>query len=253
MRRRPLFAANWKMHKTPAQAADYVNAFLPLAEPLVAGADIALLPPFIDLETVARGMSGTSIALGAQDCYWEPQGAFTGEVSAAMLKAVGASYCVVGHSERRRLFGETDAAVARKVAALMAVDITPIVCVGESLEENQAGRTHERVMQQIRDGLGALSDAQRATIVIAYEPVWAIGTGLADSPESACRTIRAIRKAAGGLEQARILYGGSMNAANVLGFCGQPDINGGLIGSASLDPQTFARLIEAGSEIAHAG
>jgi len=237
------------MYKTPVEASEYVRALVPLAEPLVASADIALLVPFIDLEAVRRELEGTTIAFGAQDCYWEREGAFTGEISAAMLKQVGASYCIVGHSERRRLFGETDAQVARKVVALLAQDITPIVCVGETLEENQAGRTRERVCSQIEAALGELSDAQRSVLVIAYEPVWAIGTGLADSPESACATISMIRSAAGGLSDIRILYGGSMNADNVGSFCLQLDVDGGLIGSASLDAQKFIRLVSGGMQV----
>lgn len=247
--RRSLFAANWKMHKAPTQAREYVRAFVPQAESLIASADIALLPPYIDLETVRQELVGTTIAFGAQDCFWEREGAFTGEISVLMLKEVGASYCVVGHSERRRLFGETDEHVARKVEALLAHDITPIVCVGESLEENQAGRTRERVSHQIKEGLGELSDSERAALVIAYEPVWAIGTGLADDPENANQTIHMIRETAGGLSEVRILYGGSMNAENVAAFCAQPDIDGGLVGTASLDPHKFIRLVANGTQV----
>ncbi|HLW38719.1 MAG TPA: triose-phosphate isomerase [Candidatus Eremiobacteraceae bacterium] len=248
-RRRPLFAGNWKMHKAPAQAREYAQAFVPAAEALVPSADIALLAPFVDLETLRQELAGTTIAFGAQNCYWEREGAYTGEVSALMLKEMGAAYCIVGHSERRRLFGETDADVARKVVALLAQDITPIVCVGESLEENRSGHTRERVCSQIEDGLGELSDAERAVLVIAYEPVWAIGTGLADSPESANETINIIRGAAGGLSAVRVLYGGSMNADNVAAFCAQPDIDGGLVGSASLDARKFVQLIANGTQV----
>lgn len=237
------------MYKGPAQTREYARAFVPEAEALVPSADIALLAPFIDLEALAHELNGTTIAFGAQDCYWEREGAFTGEISPLMLKELGVAYCVVGHSERRRLFGETDAQVARKVAALLTNDITPIVCVGESLEENREGRTRERVCAQIKESLGELSDAERAVLVIAYEPVWAIGTGLADSPESANETIQIIRGTAGGLSEVRVLYGGSMNADNVATFCAQPDIDGGLVGSASLDAFTFARLIANGTQV----
>ncbi|MDQ6781178.1 MAG: triose-phosphate isomerase, partial [Candidatus Eremiobacteraeota bacterium] len=137
------------MHKGPAQTVDYMRAFVPLAEPLVASADIALLPPFIDLVTLRDQLAGTTIGFGGQDCFWESEGAYTGEISATMLKDLGAAYCVVGHSERRRYFGENDAQVARKVEALIEAGLTPIVCVGESLEENQSGRTRERVTTQI--------------------------------------------------------------------------------------------------------
>ncbi|MDQ6824345.1 MAG: triose-phosphate isomerase [Candidatus Eremiobacteraeota bacterium] len=247
--RRPFFAGNWKMHKTPAQAREYAQAFVPEGEPLVARATIALLAPFVDLESLHQELDGTTIAFGAQNCYWEREGAFTGEISVPMLKELGAAYCIVGHSERRQRFGETDEQVARKVAALLTGEITPIVCVGESLEENREGRTRERVCRQIEDGLGALTDAERAMLVIAYEPIWAIGTGLACEPLAANETARMIREAAGGLSEVRILYGGSMNAENVATFCAQPDIDGGLVGSASLDPRAFARLIANGTQV----
>jgi len=237
------------MHKSPQEARAYVTAFLPEAESLVASVDIVLLAPFIDLECVCDALSGSTIGFGAQDCFWEREGAFTGEVSASMLKKIGCSHCVVGHSERRRLFGDTDETVGRKVTALLAEDITPIVCVGESLDENRAGRTAERVQEQLRAGLGYLSDAERAVLVIAYEPVWAIGTGLADNPKSANNTIQTIRSAAGGLGEARILYGGSMTAENSAAFCAESDIDGGLVGSASLDPNKFVRLIASATQV----
>ena len=252
MSRRFLFVANWKCFMTPDQAREYVSNFLVPADELVARADIALAPPFSAIEAVRGGLDKTTIALGAQDCFWEPQGAFTGEVSAAMLAAMGCEYCIVGHSERRRLFGETDDTVAKKVSALLAAGVTPIVCVGETLEEYQAGMTLKRVMQQISDGVGHLADEQRANLVVAYEPVWAIGTGLADDPESADRTIGYIRQTLGGLDEARILYGGSMKAENAASFCAEPNIDGGLVGSASLDPKTFLSLIGNGVQVRHA-
>ncbi len=244
MSRKPLFAANWKMHKTPAQAADYVASFWAPAEAFVTRVDIALCAPFVDLETLRIALAPSSVKIGAQDCYWEREGAFTGEISASMLKAVDVSYCIVGHSERRRLFGETDDMVARKVAALLAVGITPILCVGETLEEKQQGLTAERVSAQIMADVGNLSDDERAAIVIAYEPIWCIGTGLGDDPASANATIATIRGLLGGLDRARVLYGGSMNVQNAAAFCAEPEINGGLIGSASLDPRAFVQLIK---------
>jgi len=250
VKRRPLFAANWKMHKAPAQAADYVVQFWAAAEALVTKADIVLCAPFIDLETLRVELAPSRVRFGAQDCYWEASGAFTGEISAAMLAALGARYCIVGHSERRRLFGETDETVARKVAALLAVELTPIVCVGESLEEKQQGLTAARVTSQVQAGLGALSDEQRARVAIAYEPIWAIGTGLSDDPVTANATIAMIRGASGGLADARILYGGSMNADNAGSFCAQPEIDGGLVGGASLDPRGFLTLIMNGLKAA---
>jgi triosephosphate isomerase (TIM) len=251
-RRRSLFAANWKCNKTPAEARAYLDAFIGPAEELVAQADIALLPPFVSLDAIAGGLAASTIAYGAQDCFWEPSGAFTGEVSAAMLAAMGCEFCIVGHSERRRLFGETDETVALKVSALLAAEVTPIVCVGESLEEHKSGATLKRVMQQVADGLGHLDDDQRAELVLAYEPIWAIGTGLADDPESANNTIGLIRQTLGGLSDARILYGGSMKAENAMAFCAQPEIDGGLVGSASLDATGFLSLIENGAAMRHA-
>jgi len=246
---RPLFAANWKCFKTPDETRAYVDAFRTGAEALIPKADIALLPPFTDLETIRAALEGTTIAYGAQDCFWEPQGAFTGEVSAAMLGAIGCEYCVVGHSERRRLFGETDALVSKKITALLAEGVTPIVCVGETLEEYKQGLTLQRCMQQVADSLGHLEDGERANLVVAYEPIWAIGTGLADDPESANRTIGYIRQCLGGLDEARILYGGSMKSDNAAKFCAQPNIDGGLVGSASLDPANFLTLVANGAEM----
>lgn len=244
--RRPFFAANWKMYKTPPEAREYVRAFAPDAAALSERADIVLCVPFIDLETVADALTGSSVTFGAQDCYWQAEGAFTGEISAAMLKAVGCGYCIVGHSERRQHFGETDETVAKKVSALLAVGVTPIVCVGESLDEHKAGLTLQRVMQQVNDGLGHLEDDERAALVVAYEPIWAIGTGMSDSPDNANRTISLIRQSAGGLADARIVYGGSMKVENAGLCCSQPEIDGGLIGSASLDAAGFLALVKSG-------
>jgi triosephosphate isomerase (TIM) len=241
--RRLLFAANWKMNKGPAQTRDYVLQFWGGAEALVPRADIVLCAPFTDLETLRVELAPSRVKYGAQDCYWEKAGAYTGEISAAMLQDIGATYCIVGHSERRRLFGETDETVARKTAALLAVDLTPIVCVGESLEEKQRGETAERVRAQIQAGLGQLTNEQRARLAIAYEPIWAIGSGLSEDPASANDVATMIRTAASGLDQARILYGGSMNADNVADFCAQPEIDGGLVGGASLDARVFLTLV----------
>lgn len=234
------------MYKTPEQTRAYVRAFLPEAKPVSERADVALLAPFVDLEALGKSLEGSAVTFGAQDCHWEREGACTGEISAAMLQAVGATFCIIGHSERRRMFGETDERVALKVSAVLAEGLTPIVCVGETLEEHRAGRTREAVERQVRAGLGHLSDAERASLVIAYEPVWAIGTGLADDPESANATIGSLRGLLGGLADIRILYGGSMKADNSGAFCAQPEIDGGLVGSASLDPAGFLSLIRNG-------
>jgi len=234
------------MYKTPDEARAFTRAFREPANALADRTSIALLVPFVDLEAVRDALRGSHVGFGAQDCYWESEGAFTGEISAAMLGALDAAYCVVGHSERRRSFCETDETVAKKTAALLAAGVTPIVCVGETLDENRAGRAQERIMQQISDGLGRLSNAQRERIVIAYEPVWAIGTGLADDPQTANETIGYLRSCAGGLSEAIVLYGGSMKADNAEAFCAQPNIDGGLVGSASLEPENFLSLIRNG-------
>ncbi|HXN09551.1 MAG TPA: triose-phosphate isomerase, partial [Candidatus Acidoferrales bacterium] len=193
--------------------------------------------------TLRIELAPSTVKIGAQDCYWESEGAFTGEISAVMLKAIGVAYCIVGHSERRRLFNETDDMVARKASALLAHDITPIVCVGETREEKQQGKTAPRVTAQVTASLGHLTEAERARTVVAYEPIWAIGSGLADDPVSANSCIKMIRETAGGLNDARMLYGGSMNADNASSFYAQPDIDGGLVGTASLDPRKFIQLI----------
>jgi triosephosphate isomerase (TIM) len=246
MTRRPLFAANWKMYKTPKDAREYARDFAPGAAAYTARCDVALCAPFIDLEALGALLEGTTVVLGAQDCYFEPEGAFTGEVSAAMLASIGVRWCIVGHSERRRLFGENDEMVARKVSALLDEGVRPIVCVGETLEENRAGETRSRVSAQVHAALSHLKEGQRQMLAVAYEPIWAIGTGLSDDPESANGTIGVIRSVLGGLDRTTIVYGGSMKADNAEAFCAQPNIDGGLVGSASLDPAGFAKLIANG-------
>ena len=242
--RLPLFAANWKMYKTPDEARAYVKKIREPAARFASRCTIALVAPFVDLPALKESLTNSPIGIGAQDCYWEPEGAFTGEVSAAMLGAMKIDYCLVGHSERRRLFGETDETVALKASALIAEGVTPIVCVGETLEEKRSGLTRERVTAQIVAALGHLMADQRRDLIVAYEPVWAIGTGLADDPANADETIGYIRAALGGLEDSRVLYGGSMKPENAMEFCRQSNINGGLIGSASLDPKNFCNLID---------
>jgi len=234
------------MYKTPEDARAYVEAFRPAAADLVAQADIALAAPFIDLEALRQCLAGSTIGIAAQNCFWENEGAFTGEISAPMLKSLGVSYCIVGHSERREFFAETDETVSLKVSALLAASITPIVCVGETHEEHVAGKALERVGSQLRGALGHLSDAERAVIVVAYEPVWAIGTGLACEPAAADATMDYIRRFAGGLDEARVIYGGSMKSANATALCAQPNIDGGLIGSASLNPTELVQVIASG-------
>ncbi|BDG61582.1 triose-phosphate isomerase [Caldinitratiruptor microaerophilus] len=253
--RTPLIAANWKMHKTVAEARSFVEAFLPAVRGLE-GADIALCPPFTALAAVGPLLAGSAVALGAQDLYHEDRGAFTGEIAPGMLTELGVRYVIVGHSERRTLFGETDELVRAKVAAAFRHGLTPILCVGEQLAEREAGRTEAVVTRQVEAALTGLEAAQVERLVIAYEPVWAIGTGRAATAADAgavCRLIRDRIRAAFGDRAARglrIQYGGSVKADNIADFARDPDIDGALVGGASLDPQGFAALVRAAAEAA---
>jgi triosephosphate isomerase (TIM) len=251
--RRPLISGNWKMHLNhfetiqALQRLDYL-----LGRDDVEAVDVSVHPPFTDLRTAQTliDQDDIPIALGAQDCHWEEKGAFTGEVSPAFLAKLNVSYVIVGHSERRELFGETDEMVARKLAAVQALAMTPIVCVGETLEEREAGRTEEKVLGQVEAALGGRSRDQVGALVIAYEPIWAIGTGRTATAADAQAVIGAIRAkvaevsgpdAAGTL---RIQYGGSVKAANIAELMAEPDIDGALVGGASLDPEEFARIVQ---------
>jgi triosephosphate isomerase len=247
--RTPLLAGNWKMNKTIAEAMAFVDAVKgPLAS--VKGAESALCAPFISLESLANALKGTAIQLGAQDVHWEESGAFTGEISALMLKGL-CKYVIIGHSERRQYFGETDETVNKKIKASLAHGLTPIVCVGESLEQNQAGETEPFVGGQVRKAFEGLSNQQAAQIVIAYEPIWAIGTGLAATADdanriigSAVRSVMAKLYDANTAESIRILYGGSMNTKNVEELMHQPEVDGGLVGGASLKAEDFITLVQ---------
>ncbi|MCG0239415.1 MAG: triose-phosphate isomerase [Firmicutes bacterium] len=250
--RTPLVAANWKMHKTVAEATAFVGALqAALGGSLPAGVEAAICPPFTALYPVGQLLRGTGIALGAQNLYKEDQGAFTGEVAPGMLAELGVRYVIVGHSERRSLFGEDDALVNAKVRAAFRHGLTPILCVGERLEEREAGETEAVVTRQVDRGLEGLSPAEVARLVIAYEPVWAIGTGRAATGEDAAAVIRLIRErvaARFGREAAealRIQYGGSVKPENAGEFARYPEIDGALVGGASLDPRSFAALIQA--------
>lgn len=248
--RTKLVAGNWKMNKDPQEAAALVEALLPELE-AVEGVEVVLCPPFVDLALVSQLLEGSKLGLGAQNLHWENSGAFTGEVSAAMLKAY-CGYVIIGHSERRAMFGETDEIVNKKVKAALAAGLKPIVCVGETLEENQAGSTADVVAGQVRAGLAGLEPEAAGSLIVAYEPVWAIGTGLAATPEGANEVHRdvvrpVLRELFG--EKAgdamRILYGGSMNEKNAAELLAQSDIDGGLIGGASLKPAAFAAIVKA--------
>ena len=249
--RTPVLAANWKMHKTVAEAAAFTRAFLPL----VAGVDdveIVLAPPFTALAAVAAACRGSNVSAAAQNVHWEADGAFTGEVSLAMVRETAASHVIVGHSERRRLYGEDDDAVNRKARAVLAAGLTPIVCIGETLAEREAGGTAAVLDRQIDGGLAGLDAEALASIVIAYEPVWAIGTGRTASPEQAQEAHAHVRgrlaaaAGRGAAERCRLLYGGSVKPANARGLCALPDVDGALVGGASLDPHGFAAIVAAG-------
>ena len=248
--RRPFVAGNWKMFKTVAEARHLVAELVPGLQ-AVPGVEKVLCPPFTDLLAVSALLEGTDIGLGAQNMHWEASGAFTGEVAAPMLAEV-CKYVILGHSERRAYFGETDETVNRKVKAALQHQLIPIVCVGETLEENEAGRTAEVVSRQMRDGLAGLTLGQDIPLVIAYEPVWAIGTGRAATAQGANAVLAdVIRPALAALfgnpvaQAVRVLYGGSVKASNAAEFFTQPDIDGALVGGASLKAAEFLPIVQA--------
>lgn len=241
-------AGNWKMFKTPAETTVFCERFLPLVAS-AAHCDILLCPPFVSIAAAVAATAGSAVGVGAQNLYWQKEGAFTGEVSAPMLKAAGCRSVIIGHSERRQYFGETDATVFKKTAAAIEAGLQPIVCVGELLEERESNRTNDVLARQVKEGLAALRPDEFAKVVIAYEPVWAIGTGKTATPEMAADAHRFIReqvRAAFGVEAAaavRILYGGSVKPDNVKGLMAQPEIDGALVGGASLKPEDFSLIV----------
>ncbi|GMU53479.1 MAG: triosephosphate isomerase [Candidatus Xenobia bacterium] len=245
----PLLAANWKMHKTAREARVLVEDLLKQVG-AVSGREMALCPPFPYLSEVGRLLEGKSwAALGAQNVYWKDSGAFTGEVSPLMLKDCGCRYAIIGHSERRALFHEVDADCQKKVQAALAHGLVPILCVGETLEQREAGQTAQVVLGQLRGALQGASLDSGSKLVVAYEPVWAIGTGKTDTPEEANKTMALLR---GDLaeqlgervaSQVRLLYGGSVKPNNIDGFMAQSDIDGALVGGASLEAESFARIV----------
>ncbi len=251
--RRPLVAGNWKMHALRAEARTLARGVVSRLAASPLGADVLLAPPFTALCDVADVLTASSVGLAAQDVFWEPRGAFTGEVSAAMLRDVGCGHCIVGHSERRHIFGERDEDVARKVRALLEEGLVPILCVGERLEEREAGRTLDVVLGQLRAALpepSMLRDAPER-LVVAYEPVWAIGTGRSATPADAQQVHEALRGALASLLGAetaralRILYGGSVKPSNAAALLAQPDVDGALVGGASLDAEHFVAIVRA--------
>jgi triosephosphate isomerase len=246
--RQPLLAGNWKLFGTADQAVALVDALRGLVAD-VDHRDILVAPPFTAIAPVAQRLAGTRIQVAGQDLYWEDSGAFTGEVSGPMLAAAGCSHVIVGHSERRQLFGDSDEWVARKTAAALRAGLTPIVCVGETLAERESGATLAVVERQVRGGLAGLDAAALRRLVVAYEPVWAIGTGKVASPEQAQdvhQAIRGLLASLGGPDVAaavRILYGGSVKPDNVDALMAQPDLDGALVGGASLKAADFARIV----------
>ena len=245
--RKPIIAGNWKMNKLPCEGAELVEALK--SKVADAQCEVVVCVPFVDLVAVAAAAKGSNIKVGAQNMHWEKSGAFTGEISADMLKAVGAQYVVLGHSERRQYFAETDETVNKKVLAAVANGLTPIICVGESLQQRENGETDGLVSMQTVKALEGLTGEQVQNLIIAYEPIWAIGTGKTATDEQANETIGAIRKAIErqyGKEVSdavRIQYGGSMNPKNVKGLMAQPEIDGGLIGGASLKAPDFSQVV----------
>jgi triosephosphate isomerase len=246
--RTPLLSGNWKMYKTPAETQAFFDAFLPL----VAGAtgrDAAICPPYIDLAVALAATAGSNVGIGAQNLATGKEGAMTGEISGHMLKAIGCKYVLVGHSERRQFFGENEAGVLSKTQAALEYGLTPIVCVGELLAQRESGSMEAVLQMQFEGGMAPLTPEQFAKIVIAYEPVWAIGTGKVASPEQAAEAhafVRGLVAAKFGAAQAaatRILYGGSVKPDNVAGLMEKVDIDGALVGGASLDPKSFAAIV----------
>ncbi len=243
----PLIAGNWKMNKTAREGASLASSLRDRLGSLE-GVEVAVAPPFTALHAVGGALSGSPVRLAAQDIHWEPAGAFTGEVSAGMLQEAGVTYVIVGHSERRSYFGETNASVSKKAARCLESGLTPIVCVGETLADRDGGRAFPVVQAQLEGALAPLGPGAVDRVVVAYEPVWAIGTGRTASEEQVQEVhshLRGLLASMGGEERAaatRILYGGSVKPDNIRGLMAQPDVDGALVGGASLDAETFASI-----------
>jgi len=246
--RRPIIAGNWKLYKTAKETVHFIEHLKPLVQDSN-HCDIVIAPPFTALSEAVRAAAGSNILISSQDVFWEKEGAFTGEVSAAMLVDVGCRYCIIGHSERRQYFGEINETVKRKTQAALAVGLTPIVCIGETLAEREANQTGLVIQTQFDEGLNNLTTQDFFRIVIAYEPVWAIGTGRTATPEMAVEVHKHIRQLAQqkfgseGSRELRILYGGSVKPDNIKGLMAQVDIDGALVGGASLKADSFASIV----------
>lgn len=247
MSRTPYIAANWKMNKTIAEASEFIDALLPRIA--ATQHDVVVCPPFTALQEVVERRRGTAVRVAAQNMHFDESGAFTGEISAPMLVELDVEAVVLGHSERRQFFGETDEALAKKVPAALAADLEPILCVGESEEARDAGQTEEVLERQLRADLAEVSDEDVAKVVIAYEPIWAIGTGkvaTAEQAQEACAFMRDVLRARGAAaDDVRILYGGSVKPGNAAELLALPDVDGALVGGAALDAKDFAAIVEA--------
>ncbi len=252
--RKPFIASNWKLHKTREEAREFLNSFREKVK-YVSEVEIGLGPTFTSLDAVSEGIQGTGIKLCAQNVYFEDQGAFTGEVSPEMLAELGTDYVIVGHSERRQIFGETDRTINRKLHAVFDHGMKPILCIGETEDQRAEGETQSVLRNQLKNDLRGISSDQAGEMVVAYEPIWAIGTGESASPEDAqagCRFVREQVKEVVGEEAGdslRIQYGGSIKPHNAEELMSQPDIDGGLVGSASLEPQSFSDIISITEEL----
>ncbi len=246
--RRPIIVGNWKMHKTTAEAVALVEDLRSLVAQ-VQDVDIGVAPPYTALMAVAEALHGSTIFVSAQNMHGEPQGAYTGEISAAMLRDAGCTRVIVGHSERRQYFAETDATVNRKLRAALNAQLDPILCIGETLDQREANATFSVLARQIRQGLADIASGDMSRVVIAYEPIWAIGTGKTATPDQAQEVHAFIRSLLGELygkavaDEARIQYGGSVNAGNIRPLMTQPDVDGALVGGASLEASSFAQIV----------
>ncbi|MBE9194250.1 triose-phosphate isomerase [Synechocystis sp. LEGE 06083] len=237
--RKIIIAGNWKMHKTQAEAQAFLQEFKPLIEDAAESREVVLCVPFTDLSGMSQQLHGGRVRLGAQNVHWEPGGAYTGEISAAMLAEIGIHYVVIGHSERRQYFGETDETANLRVLAAQKAGLIPILCVGESKAQRDAGETEQVIIDQVKKGL---VNVDQSNLIIAYEPIWAIGTGDTCAATEANRVIGLIREQLTN-SQVTIQYGGSVNANNVDEIMAQPEIDGALVGGASLEPQSLARIV----------
>lgn len=247
--RRRVIAGNWNMYKNQKQTRAFFRAFKPLVAE-VTDCDILIAPPFTNIPAAVKAAKGTTIGISAQDVFWEKEGAFTGQISAGMLVEAGCGYSIVGHSERRQYFGETNEMVLKKTKAALAAGLAPIVCVGEMLADREAGNTEKVIEEQFKGSVGALTGEEFSRILVAYEPVWAIGTGRTATPEIAAAVHKFVRQCAAAQFSAshasalRILYGGSVKPDNIQGLMAQEELDGALVGGASLDAKAFASLVK---------